>query len=235
MQPNLRILPLGDRALVIEFGGPFSAELSARIAAAAHRLRGSPPPGVLDVVPAYTTLTLHFDPASIGSGNTPFEVLAEQVGAWLDDEPGTAAAPSRLVEIPVCYGGGFGEDLETLARQHGLSIAEVIAIHSGAEYAVNMLGFVPGFAYLGGLDPRLFTPRHSAPRIRVPAGTLGIGGEQTGIYPLEAPGGWQLIGRTPLRLFTPEAEPPCLLTAGDRVRFLPISPSQFANLAERSE
>lgn len=235
MQPNLRILPLGDRALIVEFGDPSSTELSARIAALAYRLRSSPPPGVLDVVPAYTTLTLHFDPASIGSGNTPFEALAEQVGAWLNDEPGTAIPPSRLVEIPVCYGGTFGEDLEALARQHGLSTGEVIAIHSGAEYSVHMLGFVPGFAYLGGLDPRLFTPRRSAPRLRVPAGSLGIGGEQTGIYPLEAPGGWQLIGRTPLQLFTPQADPPCLLTAGDRVRFLPISPSQFATLAERSE
>lgn len=235
MQPNIRILPMGDRALVIEFGDTSSIELSARIAAAAYRLRGSPPPGVLDVVPAYTTLTLHFDPASIGSGNTPFEALAEQISAWLNDEPATAAPPSRMVEIPVCYGGAFGEDLEALARQHGLSTADVIAIHSGAEYTVHMLGFVPGFAYLGGLDPRLFTPRRSAPRLRVPAGTLGIGGEQTGIYPLEAPGGWQLIGRTPLRLFTPQREPPCLLTAGDRVRFLPISPSQFAILAGRNE
>ena len=235
MQPNVRILPLGDRALVIEFGGPSSPILSARIAAAARRLRGSSPPGVLDVVPAYSTLTLHFDPASISRGDTPFEALAEQVGAWLNDEPGNATPPSRQVEIPVCYGGAFGEDLETLARQHGLSTGEVIAIHSGAEYAVHMLGFVPGFAYLGGLDPRLFTPRRSAPRLRVPAGTLGIGGEQTGIYPLEAPGGWQLIGRTPLRLFTPQADPPCLLNAGDRVRFLPVSPSQFAILAERNE
>lgn len=233
MQPNFRILPMGDRALVIEYGDRSSPELSARIAAAARQLRGSPPPGVLDLVPAYTTLTLHFDPAAIGGGDNPFEALAEQVGAWLNQEPGTATPPSRLVEIPVCYGGAYGEDLEALARQHDLSTAEVIAIHSGAEYTVHMLGFVPGFAYLGGLDPRLVTARRDTPRPRVPAGTLGIGGEHTGIYPLDVPGGWQLIGRTPLRLFTPQHDPPCLLNAGDRVRFLPISPAQFANLVER--
>lgn len=221
---------MGDRALVVEYGEPSSPELSTRIAAIAHSLRAAPLPGVLDLVPAYTTLTLHFDPASI-DGNAPFDTLAEQLGAWLEAGAAQAPAPSRLVEIPVCYGGSFGIDLEDLAHRHGLGTADVIAIHSGAEYTVHMLGFVPGFAYLGGLDPRLFTARRDAPRARVPAGTLGIGGEQTGIYPLDAPGGWHLIGRTPLRLFAPQREPPCLLNAGDRVRFLPISPSQFAALA----
>lgn len=235
MVPNLRILPMGDRALVVEFGDRADSDLCARIAASARQLHASPPPGVLDIVPAYNTLTLHYDPAAIGSGNTPFEALAAQIGAWLDAEAGTAPPPSRLVEIPVCYGGAFGEDLDALAQQHGLGTAEVIAIHSGTEYRVHMLGFVPGFAYLGGLDPRLSTPRRTEPRPRVPAGTLGIGGSQTGIYPLETPGGWHLIGRTPLRLFTPQTSPPCLLNAGDRVRFVPIPAQDFAALAARAQ
>lgn len=234
MVPNLRILPMGDRALVVEFGDRADADVSGRIAAAAQQLRASPPPGVLDIVPAHTTLTLHYDPGAIGRGNTPFEALAAQIGAWLDARAGTAPPPSRLVEIPLCYGGAFGEDLEALAQLHGLSAAQVVAIHSGAEYRVHMLGFVPGFAYLGGLDPRLVTPRHGTPRPRVPAGTLGIGGEHTGVYPLETPGGWQLIGRTPLRMFTPESNPPCLLNAGDRVRFVPIAAQDFAALAARA-
>lgn len=232
-QLNLRILPMGDRALVVEYGDSPSPELSARITATARRLRASPLPGVLDLVPAYTTLTLHFDPVAIG-GNAPFDTLAEQLGAWLEAGAETAPAPARLVEIPLCYGGAFGADLEDLARRHGLDPGDVVAIHSGTEYTVQMLGFVPGFAYLGGLDPRLFTARRDAPRPRVPAGTLGIGGEQTGIYPLDAPGGWHLLGRTPLRLFTPQREPPCLLNAGDRVRFRPITPAQFAALEESS-
>jgi inhibitor of KinA len=234
MKSNTRILPMGDRALVVEFGDRPSAELSTRIAAAAQQLRASPPPGLLDIVPGYTTLTLHYDPGAIGKGATPFDALAAQVSAWLDAEADTMPPPSRLVEIPVCYGGAFGEDLDALAKQHRLSAAEVIAIHTGVEYRVHMLGFVPGFAYLGGLDPRLVTPRRTVPRPRVPAGTLGIGGEQTGIYPLDTPGGWHLIGRTPLQMFTPASEPPCLLSAGDRVRFVSIPAQDFAAQAGRA-
>lgn len=222
---------MGDRALLLEFGDRIDADLSARIAAAAQRLRASPPPGVLDIVPAYTTLTLHYDPAKIGAGAIPYEALAEQIESWLREETHIEPSPGRLVKIPVCYGNGFGEDLDDVAGTHGLTAEQVIALHSGAEYRVHMLGFVPGFAYLGGLDPRLATPRHATPRPRVPAGSVAIGGEQAGVYPLETPGGWQIIGRTPLKLFTPEIDPPCVLNAGDTVRFVPIAPHEFDALS----
>jgi inhibitor of KinA len=227
MHPAPRFFPMGDQALIIEFGEHIDPALSAHIAALAQRLRDSRPMGVLDIVPAYTTLALHYDPATIGAGTSPYEALAETIGTWLKAQSVEASPSGRTIEIPVCYGGAFGEDLEALATSRGLSAEEVIAIHSGSAYHVHMLGFVPGFAYLGGLDARLATPRRDTPRPRVPAGSVAIGGEQTGIYPLDTPGGWHIIGRTPLQLFKPDALPPSLLNAGDTVRFVPISAQEF--------
>jgi inhibitor of KinA len=130
--------------------------------------------------------------------------------------------------VPVCYGGEWGPDLETIGRAHGLSADEVVSVHSGAEYLVSAVGFTPGFPYLSGLPERLHTPRRETPRTRVPAGSVAIGGAQTGIYPFETPGGWNLIGRTPWRLFNPHARPPTLLQVGDRVRFRPITSGEYA-------
>ena len=229
--PFPRVVPMGDRALIIEFGDCADPALSSHIAALAQRLRTSPPAGVLDIVPTYTTLALHYDPARVEDGDSPYDALAGQVEAWLRAEPPESTVQGRSIEIPVCYGGEFGEDLPALAKRHGLRQEDVVRLHSEARYHVHMLGFVPGFAYLGGLDARLATPRRDSPRPKVPAGSVAIGGAQTGIFPLETPGGWHLIGRTPLRLFTPGAEPPCLLNAGDSVQFAPISAGLFASLA----
>jgi inhibitor of KinA len=222
-----RFFPMGDQALIVEFGERIDPQLSAHIASLAQRLRDARPMGVLDIVPAYATLALHYDPAEVGAGTSPYEALTETIATWLKTQTIEAAVAGRLVEIPVCYGGAFGEDLETLARSRGLSPDEVIAIHSAPTYHVHMLGFVPGFAYLGGLDARLATPRRDTPRPRVPAGSVAIAGEQTGIYPLDTPGGWQIIGRTPLQLFKPSDSPPSLLNAGDAVHFEPISAREF--------
>ena len=230
MFPSPRFFPMGDQGLLIEFGDRIDAALSGHIASLADRLRESRPIGVVDIVPAYTTLTLHYDPAAVGKGNSPYEALAETIGGWLARQPAEETAHGRTVDIPVCYGGAYGEDLEELAVKRGLTRDAAVAIHSEARYHVHMLGFVPGFAYLGGLDARLVTPRRETPRARVPAGSVGIGGEQTGVYPLETPGGWNIIGRTPLRLFQPEASPPCLLNAGDTVRFVPITAQQFESM-----
>lgn len=227
MLPDPRLIPMGDRALVIEFGDRLDPGLNARIAAAAQHLRTSPPPGVLDIVPAYTTLALHYDPALIGAGTTPYEALSEQIERWLHAQADAEVPPGRLVEIPVCYGSGLGEDLEEVARQHGLTPEEVATVHASTDYRVYLLGFVPGFAYLGNVDSRIATPRRETPRSHVPAGSVAIGGNQTAVYPLATPGGWHLIGRTPVRMFTPEAEPPCLLDAGDTVRFVAISRAEF--------
>ena len=227
MLPAPRLFPMGDQALIAEFGDRIDPALSALIAVLAQRLRESQPIGVLDIVPAYCTLTLHYDPVAVGAGTSPYEALAEIIGNWLETQTVESSVAGRRVEIPVCYGGDFGEDLAAVARSHGLSIDEVVAIHSGADYHVHMLGFVPGFAYLGGLDSRLATPRRDTPRPRVPAGSVAIAGEQTGVYPLDTPGGWQIIGRTPVQLFRPDASPPSLLNAGDTVRFVPISAREF--------
>jgi inhibitor of KinA len=218
---------MGDQALIAEFGERIDPALSAQIATLARRLRDSRPIGVLDIVPAYTTLALHYDPAAVGAGTSPYEALAETIGTWLKTQSVDTAVAGREIEIPVCYGGTFGEDLEALAGSRGLSVEEAIAIHSGASYHVHMLGFVPGFAFLGGLDARLATPRRDTPRPRVPAGSVAIAGEQTAVYPLETPGGWQIIGRTPLQMFRSDASPPSLLNAGDTVRFTRISAQEF--------
>ena len=222
---------MGDRALVIEFGDRADPELSASIAAAAQHLRAAPPPGVLDIVPTYTTLALHYDPVAIGVGSTPYDALIQRIETWLHAQADAKLSPGSLVEIPVCYGGIYGEDLDEVARQHGLTPAEVATIHAGTDYRVYMLGFVPGFAFLGDVDARIATPRRDTPRPRVPAGSVGIGGDKTGVYPLETPGGWHVIGRTPAKMFTPKAEPPCLLDAGDTVRFVAISQTEFDALS----
>jgi inhibitor of KinA len=220
-----QFFPMGDRALVVELGHRIDLDLSRAIATLARRLRATAITGVTDIVPAYTTLTLHYDPAAIGA--EPYDTMVAVVAKHLLEEIDEPPPAARHVEIPVCYGGRYGQDLESLAASIGLGMEEVVRIHSGARYQVHMLGFVPGFAYLGGLDARIAVPRHATPRAKVPAGSIAIGGEQTGVYPLETPGGWQLIGRTTLKLFDPHAATPCLLDAGDTVQFVPITAAQF--------
>jgi KipI family sensor histidine kinase inhibitor len=214
-----RLAPLGDSALLIVFGDRVDPALNRRALALAKALADLP--GVTDRVPAYASLALYYDPCV-----WRHEGLVEAVTPYLADE-GAAAPEDRSLRIPVCYGGEHGPDLDAVARHCGLAPDEVIARHSGGEYLVYFLGFTPGFAYLGGLDPALATPRRGTPRSSVPAGAVGIAGEQTGIYPQASPGGWRLIGRTPLRLFDPLREPPCLLAPGDRLRFAPIGPDEF--------
>jgi len=208
----VRIEPLGDGAVQIVLGDAPDEAARVRIAAAAARVRRAAPPGVTECVPGYATLTVHYDP--LGAGDV--EAALRRILAKLDDAEGGAG---RRVEVPVRYGGEWGPDLEEVAALHGISADEVVRLHTAAEYRVHLIGFVPGFPYLGGLDPRLHTPRRDAPRAAVPAGSVGIGGAQTGIYPAESPGGWRLIGRTPLALFDPWRDPPALLRAGDRIRF----------------
>src|SRR5258706_10077627 len=179
-----RLFPMGDQALIAEFGERIDPALSAQIAALARQLRESRPIGVLDIVPAYTTLALHYDPAAVGAGTSPYEALAETIGAWLKTQSVDTATAGRVIEIPVCYGGPFGEDLETLARSRGLGVEEAIAIHSGASYHVHMLGFVPGFAFLGGLDGRLATPRRGTPRAGGAAGRGAHCGVHNTVFPM---------------------------------------------------
>jgi KipI family sensor histidine kinase inhibitor len=232
---SFTIEPLGETALLLRFGDHIDSTINARVHAAAALLRAVELPGVVDLAPAYATLALHYAPKVwAGPGGVPWRHLADAVRSVFATPPADADAhTSALVEIPVCYGGDDGPDLVEVARRCALTIDEVIARHAAATYTVAMLGFAPGFPYLLGLDTRLHTPRRATPRTRVPAGSVAIGGAQTGIYPAELPGGWQLIGRTPLTLFDATFDPPCLLAAGDRVRFRAITRADFSPLPSR--
>lgn len=185
-------------------------------------LDAAPPAGLRDVIPSYRALLVLYDPCEL-----PYEQLVDRIGELALTEHAPQAA-GRVVTLPVCYGAEFGPDLVDVAAHAGLTVDEVIHLHSGAEYLVYFLGFAPGFPYLGGLDRRLVTPRLARPRTLVPAGSVGIGGEQTGVYSLPTPGGWRVLGRTPAPLYNPTSAAPFLLQAGDALRFEPIDRQTYA-------
>ena len=228
--PEPRIFPMGDRALVVEFGSGIDLVVNARARAFAEQLLARPLPCVTDVVPGYACVTVHFDPIRARGGQQsaqPMEAMREVLVQALGRVRETSRRKPRTIEIPVCYGGEHGPDFGDLCQRSGLTADEVVRLHSEKVYMVYLLGFVPGFGYLGGLDRRLHMPRRPVPRKRIPAGSVAIGGEQTGVYPLETPGGWNLIGRTPHRMFRVEQEAPTVMEAGDQVRFVPISGTEF--------
>jgi KipI family sensor histidine kinase inhibitor len=234
---DIAIEPLSEDALLLRFGDGIDARTNARVHRAARVLRAAGLPGIVDIAPAYATLLVRLVAPAPGARD---EALAGTIQKLLatGTPGGTAQAvaatdedPARCVEIPVCYGGDFGPDLAAVADHAHLSADEVVARHAAADYGVAMLGFAPGFPYLLGLDHALQLPRRGNPRTRVPAGSVAIGGAQTGIYPRELPGGWHLIGRTPAVLFDPARNPPCLLGPGDRVRFRAIGPDEFTRIA----
>lgn len=252
MKTDFTAEPLAEDALLLRFGDAIDISTNRRVHAAARALREAALPGVTDIAPAYTSLLLRFDPFVWSSTDTadqlPHELLADTLNTCLreaaekalgpgvrqdDDQSGGTSGTARIIEIPVCYGGEFGPDLADVAVHADIFPDDVIARHTAAQYTVAMLGFAPGFPYLMGLDSILHMPRNATPRIRVPAGSVAIGGAQTGIYPRELPGGWQLIGRTPRVLFDPQRKPPCLLAPGDRVRFRAIDSVEFGKLREK--
>jgi KipI family sensor histidine kinase inhibitor len=224
--PEPRIHPLAESGLLVELGDAIDPALVARVAALAATLDAAALPGVLDVVPSYTTILVAFDPIRIDPDR-----LAADVRRLAAGTSASAAPSARLVEIPVSYGGDLGPDLTAVAAHAGLAPTAVVDRHAAAEYVVACMGFAPGFGFLVGLPPDLAIPRRANPRTRVPAGSVGIGGAQTGVYPLETPGGWHLIGRTPLRLFDPDRDAPFLLQPGDRVSFRPISVADYRAIA----
>lgn len=226
----MKLLPLGERGFIVQVADAASAEAASIVRTWAHALEGGRLDGVTDIVPSFATVTVHFDPAQIARQVEGDPRAA--VATWIDGlavslTTRAPASAGKTVVIPVCYENAHAPDLADVARQAGLTPEQVVALHSAAEYQVRAVGFSPGFPYLGGLPAALQTPRRSSPRTLVPAGSVGIGGAQTGIYSIDTPGGWNLIGRTPERLFLPEANPPTLLEVGDRVRFKPISAREF--------
>lgn len=227
MSFRTQFVPMGDRAVVVHLGDRIDDATFDRVQVLSQQLEQTSIPGVEEHVPAYTTVTIYYDPL----GTTVADIRAA-VTRLLRKRSKASLAIARTVEIPVCYGGEFGPDLDHVASHNQLAADEVIAIHSGGTYRVHMLGFAPGFPYLGGMSERIATPRRDTPRLQVPAGSVGIAGEQTGIYSLETPGGWQIIGRTPRALFRPAEDPPTLLAPGDLVRFRPITLEEFAALRE---
>ncbi len=224
--------PLGENALTIEFGSVIDEVVSNRVTAFNRVLNQMPFPGMYQTVAAYATLTVFFDPKTVISqkdliGNTCFEKVRHYMQGIKVEDARDKAGDGQVITLPVCYGGEYGPDLQYIAEHHQLSPEEVIQLHSAAIYKVYMIGFIPGFAYMGGLDASLETPRKSTPRNGVLPGSVGIAGAQTGIYPLETPGGWQIIGRTPLKMFDAAREQPALLKAGDRVKFEAIDRANF--------
>ena len=229
-------MPLGDSALLLEAGNHADPETVSRVRALADYLAQLRLPGVLDLVPAMCTIGVHYDPAywcNESATRSPYELLVERIQAALPDPATLAVTEGQTREIPVCYEAEHAADLVALAQLRGLSTAQVIEIHSAVEYSVYMIGFAPGFAYLGPLDERLVWPRRETPRTRVPAGSVAVANQYTGIYPSALPGGWHVIGRTPLQLFDPSDVQPSLLRAGDRVRFVPIGAADFRRLQSR--
>lgn len=240
---DYKLHPLGDCAVSIELERRTDAathrKLQRLLACLEQELR--PFPGFIEAVPAYHTIAVYYDPMTVFSAlggregfdpelRSPHEIVCMCLNRLFASTADAQRPHSITVEIPVCYGGQFGPDLEEVARYNALSPEEVIRIHTGGSYPVYFIGFAPGFPYLGGMDERISTPRKSTPRLCIPAGSVGIAGKQTGVYSLETPGGWQLIGRTPLCLFRPWQNPPSLLKPGDIVHFRPIAEEQFPRL-----
>jgi inhibitor of KinA len=225
----MKLEPLGDSAVVATLGSGIDAKTVTAVQRWSETIMAAGGKGIVDVVPAYSTFTVFYDPGQFppSTGDAFKEVCSFIESCAPSVKRHSRATASKTVEIPVCYGGEFGPDIADVAERAGMTELQVAALHARADYQVHAIGFTPGFPYLGGLPAALSTPRRSAPRTRVPAGSVGIGGGQTGVYPVASPGGWQLIGRTPLRLFQPDRNPAALLRNGDRVNFKAISLAEF--------
>lgn len=229
--------PLAENAIIIDLGGSIEEAALKKLRTITAYLDKNPFPWLTEYVPAFTTVTIYYDPLKVleiqPGIQLPYDFVSQQLSSHLKDLKTDKMSPQRVVSIPVCYGGYFGPDLKYVAHYNNMSVQEVIEIHSANEYIVYMIGFSPGFPYLGGMSERISAPRRSSPRLKIPPGSVGIAGKQTGIYPIETPGGWQIIGRTPKNLFQPDEELPSLLQAGDKIKFTPISNPEFMKWEEQ--
>ncbi len=221
-----RLLPCGDRALSMELGDEISRGVNARVLALEYLIQQNALPGVMETVPSFRALLVYYDPFVIG-----YEELAAVLRALAAQARPDVLPPARMVELPCCYGGDLGFDLERAAARLGLTPEEAVKLHASAEYYVDFVGFTPGLPYLSGMPARLHIPRLETPRVKTPPGSVSIGGMQCCIYSVESPGGFWVLGRTPVRLYDPTAADPILLRAGDRVRFRVIDAAEFDEIA----
>ncbi|WP_295917139.1 5-oxoprolinase subunit PxpB [Anaerovibrio lipolyticus] len=221
----MRILTVGDCAVSVEFGQEISLEINHKVMALKMVLEREPIRGIVELIPTYCSLLIQYDPMDLRYGQ-----LRDRLEALVTQLDEVEMPPKQVVEIPVAYGGEYGPDLGEVARAHNISEEEVIKLHSEPEYPIYMLGFVAGFPYLGGMNKAIATPRKKSPRLKIEAGSVGIAGEQTGIYSVESPGGWQIIGRTPLKLYDVNRNEPVLLKAGQYIKFKPITKEEFRTM-----
>jgi len=230
MYEEARYLMSGDKGLVVEFGNEISESVNEKVRGMYLAIQKNQMPGIYELIPTYRSLLIQYNPLVI-----EIDSLIEKLSEIEKDLGAIDLPKPRTVEIPTIYGGEFGEDLGFVAEHNGLSEDEVIKIHSSTDYRIYMLGFTPGFSYLGGMSEKIAAPRLKTPRTKIPGGSVGIAGKQTGIYPMESPGGWQLIGRTPVKLYDPASETPIILQAGDYIRFIPIDKDEYDYIHDLAE
>ncbi|WP_242876012.1 5-oxoprolinase subunit PxpB [Cellulosilyticum sp. I15G10I2] len=219
---DIQFLISADTAITVQFGNEINENIHNNIMAFCMLLEQANIEGVIELVPTYTTVMIHYDPGVI-----LFDEIVQLLKELIKHMHTINLPKGQVIEVPVCYGGKYGPDLEYVANYHGMHIDEVIQIHASSYYLIYMLGFTPGFAYMGGMDKCIATPRLTQPRTKIPAGSVGIAGGQTGIYPIDSPGGWQLIGQTPFILYDPKRQKPILFDAGQRIKFKPITEVEF--------
>ena len=225
LYPKARHLPAGDHALSVELGDSISPEINRRIRGLLFAIEKRGIQGVADLVPAYRSILVYYDPSVLSLPD--LEAHLRELEEESVDSP---VEKPKVIELPTVYGGEYGPDLDEVATHNGLTSDGVIEIHSNADYLVYMMGFTPAFPYLGGMSEKIATPRLSTPRASIPAGSVGIAEGQTGVYPVESPGGWRLIGRTPVRFFDPRRDPPAAVDSGDFVRFVPVTEDEYLEL-----
>ena len=222
---DVRYLVSGDCAVCVEFGNKICPDINTKIRAFKIAVEKSGIEGIVETVPTYRSLLVHYKPEVIG-----FKELTEKFEELMGSISNIQIPPPTVIEIPVLYGGEMGPDIENVASHNGKTVEEVIQIHTSEEYLIYMLGFIAGFPYLGGMSKEIATPRLKSPRVKIDGGSVGIAGEQTGVYPVDSPGGWQLIGRTPLKLYDADREKPVLLEAGQYIKFRSIDAAEYAKI-----
>ncbi len=230
MSDRIRFLPAGDKALVVEFGNEINPRINRKVRNMFLAIKKNKPEFIGDMIPTFRSLLVYYDPIKIS-----LQSLEEYLRILETDMVDFEIPEPKITVLPVVYGGQYGPDLEDVAEQNKLTQEEVVKIHTQTDYLIFMLGFTPGFPYLGGMSQRIATPRLMVPRTLIPAGSVGIADKQTGVYPIDSPGGWRLIGRTPVKLYDPYSEPPVVLSAGDYVRFASVEEEDYIRIKKEIE